>query len=291
MGMMKMINSVKMIGYSNHSFNYLQEYSRNKQVQKLVKRLEEGIEFKPGINIIVGENGCGKTTLLNIIRRSNLLEHSFIPKSNHFRVTNLEQMDELYDCFEIKQDLRLPVFNLYRMADDSEKIAKNDLDSSLEVKQFLGMKEESRGQNLKGDMAQLFHIMFERQSECYPMMKYLKESAERFPTPEKKEEKKEGSINIPVPDGPAIMRKVMENHVDSERPTYTILMDEPDQGLDIENLKDIYNTVSYNKEDTQLIAVIHNPFLIYKLMKLDYVNFIEMSEGYLKKVKEFLDEA
>ena len=70
---------------------------------------------------------------------------------------------------------------------------------------------------------------------------------------------------------------------------FTILMDEPDQGLDVGNLEEIYGMVSYNKPQTQLIAAIHNPVLIYKLSKLDYVNIIEMSKDYLNKVKQFIE--
>ena len=36
---------------------------------------------------------------------------------------------------------------------------------------------------------------------------------------------------------------------------------------------------------TQLICVIHNPILIYKLSQLDYINFIEMTNGYLDDIK------
>ena len=33
-------------------------------------------EFKPGVNIIVGKNGCGKTTLMNLIRKYLLVDLS-----------------------------------------------------------------------------------------------------------------------------------------------------------------------------------------------------------------------
>ena len=36
---------------------------------------------------------------------------------------------------------------------------------------------------------------------------------------------------------------------------------------------------------TQLICAIHNPILIYKLSKLEHINFIEMTAGYLKEIK------
>ena len=74
-----MINKVRLIETPKHAFNFLTEWSRNKQVGALRKRLEEGIEFTPGINILIGENGCGKSTVMNVIRSANRIEHSFIP--------------------------------------------------------------------------------------------------------------------------------------------------------------------------------------------------------------------
>lgn len=50
-----------------------------------------------------------------------------------------------------------------------------------------------------------------------------------------------------------------------------------------------FNTLGH-KPQTQIIAVIHNPALIYKLSKLDHVNFIEMTKGYLKKVVSFMNK-
>lgn len=71
---------------------------------------------------------------------------------------------------------------------------------------------------------------------------------------------------------------------------YTVLMDEPDRNLDIDNIMQIYNVLSFHKPQTQIIAIVHNPALIYKLSKLDCVNFIEMTEGYLKDVVNFISE-
>lgn len=62
---------------------------------------------------------------------------------------------------------------------------------------------------------------------------------------------------------------------------------ECDALFDIDNIMQIYNVLSFHKPQTQIIAIVHNPALIYKLSKLDCVNFIEMTEGYLNKIRIF----
>lgn len=117
-----MINSIRLIQSPKNQFNFLQEHTGNRQVSALRKKLEQGIEFKSGINILVGENGCGKSTILNIIRSANRIEHSFVPKQDYLRITTITELNELFDSFEIKQDYRYAVFNLYRIFEDK----KND---------------------------------------------------------------------------------------------------------------------------------------------------------------------
>lgn len=67
-------------------------------------------------------------------------------------------------------------------------------------------------------------------------------------------------------------------------------MDEPDRNLSLENVNQIKDILSYHKQHTQIIAVIHNPLLIYALAKEGGVNFIEMSEGYIEKVKKEINK-
>lgn len=72
-------------------------------------------------------------------------------------------------------------------------------------------------------------------------------------------------------------------------PTPEEFIDEPDKNLDISNIEELYGVLSYQKEMTQLICVIHNPILIYKLSKLDYINFIELTNGYLDSIKNIFN--
>ena len=66
-------------------------------------------------------------------------------------------------------------------------------------------------------------------------------------------------------------------------------MDEPDRNLSICNIGNIMPFFEYKKEETQVIATIHNPLIIYKLSKDKSINFIELTDGYVDKVVEEVD--
>ena len=89
-----------------------------------------------------------------------------------------------------------------------------------------------------------------------------------------------------------LLKYYKENRFDTtpEEFSFTFVIDEPDKNLDIENIEDIYKVLSYKKEMTQLICVIHNPILIYKLSKLEHINFIELTKGYLKEIKDVFNK-
>lgn len=70
---------------------------------------------------------------------------------------------------------------------------------------------------------------------------------------------------------------------------YTFLLDEPDRNLDISNIETLSSILGYHKEMTQIIAVVHNPLLIYSLNRKKDVNFIEMEDGYLDRVINTVD--
>ena len=81
----------------------------------------------------------------------------------------------------------------------------------------------------------------------------------------------------------------MLNQVNEEEPVFTVLMDEPDRNLDIDNVQQIFEILSNQKENGQMIVSIHNPLLIYSLSKLENVNIIELTKGYKDNVVKHVE--
>ena len=80
----------------------------------------------------------------------------------------------------------------------------------------------------------------------------------------------------------------VKNHRVTDHDEWTILMDEPDRNLDIENMSNILGILSFQKPNTQIIAVVHNPLLICALSKIKDVHMIEMTRGYVSKVRKLV---
>lgn len=276
-----MIHTLKLIGDPKDTpFKYLNSRGSS-QVQKLYRKLEKGITFTDGINILIGENGSGKTTILNIIKSLLNCEHSFkTEKPKGF--FDWERIAKTSECFELKSDYRKTTFNLYNMGFDKIAMKDNDLicrDSDT-FTQFNLMMKESRGQTTMGDLSQLFHIMFdpERQKESFPLSYYV----QNFLTG------KEYANDVLIKQIKRVEEYISNNSIDDN--SFTILMDEPDSGLDVDNLKEVYGILKEPKEQTQIICVVHNALLIHKLSKLDRVNIISLTDNYANTIDDFLEE-
>ena len=269
-----MIYSVKITAEPPHKFNYLRELSRDKDVSELYKKLDKGITFKPGLNILIGKNGCGKSTVLNIIRTFNMCNDWFCPKfMPSLYGDTLGKTDDLLDlieCFDVEADYRKPVFNLYRMAEDRHALSSTDsLFNKESVAAFMGAAEESKGQNQMGDFNQLIHTAYESQS--ISVLDLVGQNVNRYERLNK------------------IGDYYLKHQKDSQY--YTTILDEPDAGLDVDNLDKIYDYLFFMSRDehknSQVICSLHNVALIKKLMNCCDINWIEMSEGYLDKIKAF----
>lgn len=277
--MIEKLQAEKCFDITSGRMNYLGGLSRETNIQHLNKILESGIEFKPSVNILIGENGSGKSTVLNLIRYLTFCMNSFEPNvslSDLDTRFELENNKMLYENFKLAASYDMPIFNLYQMSASSGQLSENQIFKNRNTAtQYMDLISKSRGQNLMGDVSQLLHTMFN--SKTYKLVLQLV-----------RDYCKDDTNNIFDGMSKVALDYYEQNNKSSNR--CTILMDEPDQGLDITNLEEIYGILSYDKPDTQIIAVVHNPILIYKLAKLDFVNIIEMSDGYLNKIKAFVED-
>ena len=71
---------------------------------------------------------------------------------------------------------------------------------------------------------------------------------------------------------------------------WTLLLDEPDRNLDIQNINQVMSVLTFHKEQTQVIAVVHNPLIIYSLSQKSEspINWIELTPGYVEKVRRIV---
>ena len=253
-----MINSIEIIDWDG---NFPKNYIKN--LQGLIPNK---IEFKKGLNILIGENGSGKSTILNLIKYYNFCNDKFISKITSSSIHELigynfkidDDKKEDISGIKILGDYKKPIFNL---RDSSQLSESNRLENSTSFMQTYKYHNSSTGESQWDSIGRLFQIMFEKYD--YDLFKSLKSC------------NKENLIEY-----------YNSNHIDSN--VFTIVMDEPDKNLDLGKVEEIYNIISNPREDTQFIISLHNPALIYKLK--DKGNFIELTNGYLDKIIKFIEK-
>lgn len=234
--------------------------------------------FKPGVNVIVGNNGSGKSTLLRMLAMYMMCDERFkssIPKIPFVGYLLPEvfgfSREKICDGIKISSDYAGIVYNYIPLAD----VLK---DTSSRQVENVAMKFE--GNTMSSGEQQLYNLnmMFSRAFESTDIY---------FPLSKLKDIGQESEVYKDRVD--ALMKYYKENRdksIRQENFEFTFLIDEPDKNLDIHNIDSITNMFSYHKENTQIIAAIHNPVVLYKLKKTGNVNFVEMTEGYMDAIDE-----
>ena len=217
--------------------------------------------FKPGVNVIVGENGSGKTTLMKLIEAYLMVGYGRcergIYNKNVSRV--MQYGDKVPDGVDVYADYKKNTFRLSHSGEcEGEEAMRNKHDFAA----LIGQKSSSTGEGVVVALNSLFDYMFGKDAE-------LAFDYSQF----------EEGWTKPYFDYTEKHRVICDDE-------WTILMDEPDRNLSLENIGHIKGILSFHKPNTQIIAVVHNPLLIYALSKKRCVNFIEMTEGYVDKVKK-----
>ena len=236
-------------------------------------------DFINGVNIIIGENGSGKTTLLQNIASYLLCKHNYysqLPNLAVFgealKLNDLFNDNELKDGMKVKCDYAGVIYNYVPCYETSDSYDAYAIANKMEC------ANKSVGEKVKVELNSLFNIAFNNRKVQFPIKELMS--------------KRDSSNDLWRDRFNSLLKYYKENIFDitPEEFSYTFLIDEPDKNLDISNIDELYNVLSYQKEMTQLICVIHNPILIYKLSKLDYINFIELTDGYLEEIKNVFNK-
>lgn len=215
--------------------------------------------FKNGVNVIVGENGSGKSTLLNLIKSYLLVDYTECSRgkynSNINRVTDYGK--GIKDGADVYADYKR---NTFRLCHKGEMYDEDILERFEYAQTTFNQSSSSTGESVLISIDLLFKTMFSKTAKLFFDYDQFKDT----------------SCND--------YYEYVEKHRVETDDSWTILMDEPDRNLSIDNIDQITGILSYDKPNTQVIAVVHNPLIIYSLSKVGSVNFIEMTKGYKDKI-------
>ena len=240
---------------------------RNTPVKYLsdVKTFRNGrrFTFKPGVNIIIGENGSGKSTLMKLIESYLMVDKECCDKGLYNK--NINKLfgwhEKFLDGASVVADYKRNVFRLCHL---SEKDGDNIMSDFNSFGTFFTQKHASTGESVNISLCRLFDQMFGKDVKAAFDYNQFHELY------------------------PQYVEYVESNRKEGDE--WTVLMDEPDRNLDITRVREIEDVLSNRKEKLQIIAVVHNPLLIYNLSRNKSINMIELTKGYAKKVREEVDK-
>lgn len=253
-----MVGKVKIKDNGNTPLCYLPDLPNFKNGKEYI--------FKSGVNIIVGENGCGKTTLLNLIRAYLLVDDTRCAIGSYNRnilklFPDPLDLSKFHDGVDVYADYMRNTFRFCHFGERNMS-EPQDTDDFADLADMIEQKCASTGEGVAMALESLFSYMFGKNAKL--KFDYKQPKLQSF-------------------------RKYID-YVKSHEiigDEWTILMDEPDRNLSLDNIEQVRSILSFHKENVQIIATIHNPLLIYSLSKTD-ANIIEMTDGYVDKVERLI---
>lgn len=270
-----MIHELNIIDLNKSKFRYVLDDERD--TMGVLNSLKS-VSFKRGLNLVVGENGCGKTTMLNMLSyycmcMSGSTKISFDVTDRYciremiFRDDN-ECGSILLDGIEVKNNYAVKVS---RLIIEEEKKNNDILGSVDSFASYFYSRGLSSGQTMIHSIMNTFDYMFN--DNLVTDMSIL--------------DRKMNSVWSPIQQ--MTRDFISKNNVEEDENVFTLLMDEPDRSLDIHYLRDLKEIFSNQKPNGQMIVTLHNPLLIHGLAKMSNVNVIELTPGYVNEISQAVE--
>lgn len=227
-----MITSVKIKDNTKVPWHYISE----------LEAFSNGTEynFNAGVNVIIGHNGCGKSTLMNLIANYMFCGESMfskIPNEAFLFPSIWDNDNNVLDGIDIHADYMSMVFRYFHQ---SEMDRDSSLASIDNFSSFMNGISSSTGE--KGIIAlnAVFKAMFGRSDYKFPLDKLLEL---RNNSNEFWKERVESLLSYY--DRNRVELSMNENE-------FTLLLDEPDRNLDIDNIIQVYGMLSFHKPHMQV---------------------------------------
>ncbi|MCK9447280.1 ABC transporter ATP-binding protein [bacterium] len=249
-----MIHSLKIKKLKGTNFNYVTEH----EVSCNNFKINKTFNFKKGLNVIVGNNATGKSTLIKM-----LAEYTFSKDG----ISSLKNYDNgKYDFIpgiEVKNNFDICVFKTINILETDDDFKLNEFENFKKCYESLHISD---GEKILLSIENVFNDMFNP----------LKSNFNKI----------DNFYNKKAYD--QIITYISTHNIKEDENIYTVLMDEPDKNLDIHNINMMYNIFNNQKPNGQMIITLHNPLLIYMLTKLDNINFIELTPNYINEIKNLI---
>lgn len=241
--------------------------------------------FAPGLNVLVGKNGSGKSSLLKFLAACTFAGNSccglstsyslwsqlrvYFPgeKSSHPDYSNPQKW------FDIRCDYRVPHVWYTPLG----KLDNEDIISSV---RYASLKIASTTASGGETSTMRFNVFLSELAE-------LKEKWKGF-------DSLFGDLrssNSMYREAHRQTREYLRTHsFEVSEPRCSIFMDEPDAGLDVYRLKDLYGALrAFADNNFQVFVSVHSPVLIEALRRSGDCNLIEMSPNYIRSCSEALE--
>ena len=263
---------------------------------------EKTFEFAPGVNVVVGKNGSGKTSMLNVLRTITNCKGQFgsdVRGYDHWEMHIHNLFEQGYwHLTEVKSPFRRATINL-RKGSDIER--GNEMSSGSSFTQSIFGSRRSNGERGTDSLNMMTAYLLKGENAFYKENKSIAKEKKYEHLSFKKMvldviEKRMEKCNDHYKKIFSTLLDYYKHNTSKEEDEgskkgedITFLMDEPDAGLDIDNVKEVYKFITEIPAGYQIIVVLHNVGMIHKLKKWGKANFIELTEGYVDKVEEFFE--